>query len=166
MTTWQAWTSAANIWRADHEDRTTTLGAGFSYTLIPDRLEMSAEYALSNGALDIDYTGYGSDKPLNTTYYAWTSPETAEQNQQTASLQLDYSLSKRFVVGVRYLYDDYSLEDWMQGPSGGWVDEVNESFVRDSTLDNRWGNRLPRLGGYLAPSYSANVGYVTLAYRW
>lgn len=162
----QAWTSASNIWRADHEDRTTTLGAGFSYTLIPDRLEMSAEYALSNGALDIDYSGYGSDKPLNTTYYAWTSPETAEQNQQTASLQLDYSLSKRFVVGVRYLYDDYSLGDWMQEPSGGWVDEVNEYFVRDSTLDNRWGNRLPRLGGYLAPSYSANVGYVTLAYRW
>jgi len=54
----------------------------------------------------------------------------------------------------------------MQEPTGGWVDPVSEYFIRDSTLDNRWGNRLARLGGYLSPSYSANVGFVTLAYRW
>ena len=99
-------------------------------------------------------------------YYAWRSPETSETEQHTANLGVEYTLPRGFVLGFRYLYDDYNIVDWMQEPTGGWVDVVNDNFVRDSTLDNRWGNRLTRLGGYLAPSYSANVGFVTLAYHW
>jgi hypothetical protein len=38
--------------------------------------------------------------------------------------------------------------------------------VRDTTRDNRWGNRLVRLGGVLAPSYTANVLWFTAGYRW
>jgi hypothetical protein len=162
----QAWIDERSIWRAAHDDRTVTFGAGFNYTFIPDRLNLTLDYALSNGTVDIDYSGYGSTQPLTTTYYAWRSPDTVEHIQHTANLGVEYTIRRNLILGLGYLFDDYSIKDWMQEPTGGWVDVVNDYFIRDSTRDNRWGNRLPRLGGYLAPSYNANVGFVTLSYRW
>ncbi len=162
----QSWVDPANLWESDTNDETTTVGVGFNYTIIPDRLTLLADYARSNGTTDIAYSGFGADKPLTTTYYAFTDPDTVEHVQQIANLALEYELPRGLVLGFRYLLDDYDVQDWMQEPTGAWVSVVSENFVRDSTLDNRWGNRLPRLGGYLAPSYRANVGFITLAYRW
>jgi hypothetical protein len=162
----QAWTDSRSIWLAEHEDQTTAIGVGIHYTFIPDRLTMTADYILSDGTVDIAYSGYGNDQPLTTTYYAFRSPETAERLTHTANLGLEYELPRGLVVGFRYLFEDYDTEDWVEAPLGGWVEMVNENFIRDTTRDNRWGNRLPRLGGYLAPSYSANVGFITLGYRW
>lgn len=162
----QSWIDPKNLWDADHDDETTTFGLGLNYSIIPERLTLGADYTFSNGTVDVAYSGFGVDRPLETTYYAWRSPETAENTQHTANLNLEYHLQRGFVVGVRYLFDDYDIEDWMQEPEGGWVDVVSNYFVRDSTRDNRWGNRLPRLGGYLAPAYGAHIGFVTLGYRW
>ncbi len=162
----QAWSNAGNIWRAAHEDETDTIGAGISYAFIPDRLTMNADYTYSNGTVGIAYSGYGSDQPLTTTYYAWSSPTDVEHVRKNANVSLEYQLPRGFVVSGGYLYEDYDVEDWMAEPTGDWVEAVNDYFVRDSTLDNRWGNRLVRLGGYLAPSYSASVGFVKVGYNW
>lgn len=161
----QAWNDPANLWTADHDDSTTTYGLGINY-LFSDRLTLNADYSFARGTVDIAYAGFGADKPLDTTYYGWRNPPTAKHLEHVANLTLDYELPSGFVLGFRYLFNDYSIDDWMQEPEGGWVDVVNPNFVRDSTRDNRWGNRLPRLGGILAPSYNANVGFITLAYRW
>ncbi|HUP62832.1 MAG TPA: MtrB/PioB family outer membrane beta-barrel protein [Thermoanaerobaculia bacterium] len=162
----QSWVDPANLWRAGNEDETTTFGVGLNYSIIPDRLTLTADYSRSNGTVDIGYSGFGSDQPLDTIYYAFRSPETVEHVQRIANLAIEYRLPRGFVLGLRYLFDDYDVKDWMQEPQGEWVDVVSNNFVRDSTRDNRWGNRLPRLVGYLGPSYSANVGFLTLGYSW
>ncbi|MBI2213181.1 MAG: MtrB/PioB family outer membrane beta-barrel protein [Acidobacteria bacterium] len=162
----QAWTDARSIWTAQHEDQSDTFGVGFSYAFIPERLTLTADYSYANGTVGIDYSGYGSDKPLTTTYYAWTSPTDVEHVTETTNINLEYQLPRGFMISGGYLLEDYDVDDWMQEPKGGWVESVNDYFVRDSTRDNRWGNRLVRLGGYLAPSYSVSVGFVKLGYRW
>ncbi|MFN2239747.1 MAG: MtrB/PioB family outer membrane beta-barrel protein [Thermoanaerobaculia bacterium] len=162
----QAWTDTRSIWRAAHDDSTTTFGGGFNYSFIPDRLTIAADVAHSKGTLDIAYSGYGNDMPLTTTYYAWRSPETSEYIQTNAEIGLEYRLQRGFILGLNLLFDDYETQDWMFEPTGDWVDVVNDNFLRDSTLDNRWGNRMPRMVGYLSPSYTESVGFVTIGYRW
>ena len=162
----QSWVDPANLWTADSKDESTTFGVDFNYSIIPERLTLTADYTLSNGTVDIAYAGFGSTQDLTTVYYAFRSPETVEHEQKTANLALEYQLPRGFVIGARVLLDDYDTKDWMQEPSGGWVEVVSDYFVRDSTRDNRWGNRLPRLGGYLAPSYTVSIGYLTFGYRW
>jgi hypothetical protein len=71
------------------------------------------------------------------------------------------------MLGVHYLFNYYRIEDWTQEPFGPWVERVgSEFYLRDSSRDNRWGNRLVFLGSYLAPNYDANVGYLTLTYKF
>jgi len=90
-----------------------------------------------------------------------------KHRQTTVNATLEYQATKNVVVGVGYLYDKYDISDWMQEPSGGWVEQVgSEYFLRDSSQDNRWGNRLVSMGSTLAPDYENHVGMITLAYRW
>jgi hypothetical protein len=71
------------------------------------------------------------------------------------------------VVGLHYLFDKYKIRDWMQEPTGPWVEEVgSEFFLRDTSEDNRWGNRLVNMGSTLGPSYEAHVGYLTMTYKF
>jgi hypothetical protein len=162
----QAWTDARSIWSSDTRDETRSFGVGVNYAFIPERLTLTADYVLSDGSVRIAYDGYGSTQPLTTTYYAWRSPEDVENVLHTANLGLEYQLPRGFMIGFRYLYEDFETKDWMLEPIGGWVEVVNDYFLRDSTRDNRWGNRIPRLNGYFAPSYAVNVGSVTVGYRW
>jgi hypothetical protein len=39
-------------------------------------------------------------------------------------------------------------------------------FVRDTSQDNRWGNRLVNMGGNLAPGYTFHGVSLTLTYRF
>ena len=163
------WGNATKQWTAKIDDKTNTLGAGFGFVIIPNKLNFATDYTYSYGAVDIDYSGYGDGLPLNsnTYYYAFTDPEKVKHRQTTVNATLEYQATKNVVVGVGYLYDKYDISDWMQEPSGGWVEQVgSEYFLRDSSQDNRWGNRLVSMGSTLAPDYENHVGMITLAYRW
>lgn len=163
------WNNAAKQWTAKIDDKTNTLGAGFGFVIIPKKLNFATDYTYSYGTVDIDYEGYGSDKPLNsnTYYYAFNDPEKVKHKQTTVNATLEYQATKNVVVGLGYMYDKYDISDWMQEPSGGWVEEVgSEYFLRDSSQDNRWGNRLVSMGSTLAPDYENHVGMLTLAYKW
>ena len=116
--------------------------------------------------VDINYTGVGSDQALDTIYYAFTDPENVSHKQYTFNAALEYQPFKAWTWGLNYMYDNYKIKDWMQTPEGGWVDPVTENYWRDSTQDNRWGNRLVSLGSYLGPSYENHVFYVTAKYKW
>ncbi len=163
------WGNAAKQWTAKIDDKTDTLGAGFGFVIIPNKLNFATDYTYSYGTVAIDYGGYGDGLPLNsnTYYYAFTDPEKVKHKQHTVNATLEYKATKNVVVGVGYLYDKYDISDWMQEPSGGWVEEVgSEYFLRDSSRDNRWGNRLVSMGSTLAPDYENHVGMLTLAYKW
>lgn len=163
------WNNATKQWTAKIDDKTNTLGAGFGFVIIPKKLNFATDYTYSYGTVDIDYEGYGSDKPLNsnTYYYAFNDPEKVKHKQTTVNATLEYQATKNVVVGLGYMYDKYDISDWMQEPSGGWVEEVgSEYFLRDSSQDNRWGNRLVSMGSTLAPDYENHVGMLTLAYKW
>jgi MtrB/PioB family decaheme-associated outer membrane protein len=163
----QAWTDARSHWIGATDDDTTTVGLGGHFEVIPERLTFSADYAYSRGSVDIDYSGYGSDQPLTTAYYAFRSPETVEHKQHVLNASLEYELRRGWKVGLNYLFDTYDVTDFMQEPIGGWVEEVGSTYyLRDTTRDNRWGNRLVRMGDYLAPAYDGHVASLTLSYNW
>jgi hypothetical protein len=163
----QSWRDPANYWRGINQDRTNTIGLSTFYHLVPDRWDLTGEIAWSRGTVDYLYSGFGDAAPLGTTYYAFRTPPTARQEQRRANLGLRYNLAERWALGVNYLFDDYEIDSWIQEPEGGWVELVGSEYLaRDTTRDNRWGNRLVRLGGVLAPSYTANVLWFTAGYRW
>lgn len=163
----KSWADPANRWRANTDDETTTFGLGGHFDIIPARLTLSGDFAWSSGTVNIDYSGYGADQPLTTTYFAFRSPDEASNKQRTANFGIEYEVGTKLTVGLHYLYEHWDTEDWMQEPSGGWYEQVgSEYFVRDTTRDNRWGNRLPRLGSYLSPGYGANVAWLTAGYHF
>jgi hypothetical protein len=163
----KSWADPGNRWRANTADQTTTFGIGGRFEVIPARLTFDGDVAYSRGTVNIDYSGYGADKPLTTTYFAFRSPDEALNRRRAANLGLEYKLRSNLTLGLHHLYEKLETDDWMLAPSGGWDEQVgSEYFVRDITRDNRWGNRLPRLASYLAPGYGANVTWMTMAYHW
>jgi MtrB/PioB family decaheme-associated outer membrane protein len=165
------WTDPARLFDAKLEDRTNTLGVGAGYEIIPGRLRLVSDYTLSRGKVDLDYRGYGTPEvvgvPLTDFAFGFDNPETVRHNQYVLNATLEYQVRQGLVFGLHYLFDRYSIKDWMQEPSGDWVEQVgSEFFLRDTTRDNRWGNRLVNMGSYLGPSYEAHVGSVTMTYRF
>lgn len=164
------WTDSARIWSAKIKDNTDTVGVGFSFVIIPKKLNFATNYTYSYGTVDIDYSGYGSEVPLSgdsDSYYAFTDPGKGRQRQHTVNATLEYRVSKGVVIGLGYLYDKYDINDWMQEAIGGWVEEAgSEYYLRDTTDSTQWGNRLVTMGSLLASDYENHVGMVTLAYKW
>lgn len=163
------WNQASKQWMTTINDKTDTVGVGGGYEIISEVLNFTAEYSYSFGAVNIDYSGYGSDKALNsnTYYYAFSDPENVNHKQQTVNASLEYKRFRGMVLGLGYLFDKYEINDYMLGQTGGWVETVgSEYMLRDSSQDNRWGNRLVSMGSYLGPSYENHVGSITLTYKW
>ena len=160
------WDDPDRLFNTTLKDRTNTVGVGGNYVIVPGRLNFLVDYTLSRGKVDLDYSGYGTQF-ADTFQFAFSNPDTVRHNQYTLNATLEYQLVKNLVFGLNYLFDSYSIADWMQEPSGGWVEQVgSEFFLRDSSRDNRWGNRLVALGSVLSPSYEAHVGSVTVTYKF
>jgi hypothetical protein len=177
-----AWTEARGQWVAKTEDRTSTVGAGASYEIIPGKLNLIADYIFSHGKVDIDYSGFGSpDSGIrtagvisdatrpDTNEFAFRNPSTVTHKQYTLNLTLEYQVVKNLVVGLHYLFDRYKISDWMQEENTPWFESVgSEYLLRDtsSATSTQWGNRLVNMGSYLGPSYEAHVSYLTLTYKF
>jgi MtrB/PioB family decaheme-associated outer membrane protein len=160
------WTDPDRLFNARLKDRTNTFGAGGNYVIVPGRLNLVSDYTFSVGKVDLEYSGYGTQF-ADTFQFAFSSPDTVRHNQYILNATLEYQLVSNLVFGVHYLFDRFKIRDWMQEPAGGWVEEVgSEFFLRDSSQDNRWGNRLITMGSLLSPSYEAHVGSVTVTYKF
>jgi hypothetical protein len=71
------------------------------------------------------------------------------------------------VLIAGYSYEQYLLNDWQQGSTAPWVGAVGaETLLRDTSRSYQWGNRLFNLGTYLAPAYTAHIGFFGLRYRF
>lgn len=162
------------LYDAKIEDRTNTIGVAAGYDIIPGKLRLSGDYTISRGKANIDYSGYGTEEVLGSKIFndgefqfAFDDPSTVRHNQYVFNASLEYEMFKGLTLGLHYIFDRYRMEDWMQQPEGFWVDNVgSEYFLRDSTEDNRWGNRLVSMGSNLSPSYETHTGFVTMTYRF
>lgn len=166
------WTDPARLFNAITEEGTNTIGLGFGYEIIPSGLRLLADFSRSLAKVDLDYSGYGSDatyfgRDWETFQFGFNDPGTVKFNQSVINASVEYSLLQNLILGLHYLYNRYRIQDWIQEPAGPWVEQVGSEFLlRDTSRDNRWGNRLVTMGSYLAPSYEAHVGFVTMTYRF
>lgn len=170
------WTRASSQWMAVTDDKTNTIGIGAGYELIPGKLRLAADYTYSQGKVDIEYSGFGTQSsatPSTTladnTQYAFRSPETVTHKQYNLNATLEYQFVKNLVCGVHYIYDRYKISDWMQEANTPWYESVGSEYLLRDTSDatsTQWGNRLINLGSYLGPGYEAHFGAVTLTYRF
>jgi hypothetical protein len=159
------------------EDRTNTFGLGGGFEVIPGRIKLSTDYSLSRGKVSWDYSGYGTEFPAGpraavpweTQDFGFRSPETVKNNHYTLNASLEYQLVQNLIFGLHYVFDRFSMDDWMEEATGAWVEQgtiAGEFYLRDSSRDNRWGNRLVTMATPLAGSYEAHLGYLTMTYRF
>lgn len=176
-----SWTEARGQWVAKTEDRTNTVGAGTSYEIIPGKLNFIADYIFSYGKVDIDYSGFGApDSGIRTAGVTSTNPRpdtnefafrdtpTVTHKQYTLNATLEYQVVKNLIIGLHYMFDRYSIDDWMQEDNTSWFGAVdgNEYILRDSSASHQWGNRLVNMGSYLGPSYESHTSFLTLTYKF
>jgi hypothetical protein len=177
-----AWTEARGQWVAKTDDETNTIGAGVGFQIIPGKLNFMTDYTFSHGKVEIDYSGFGSpssgirtagvisaDPRPDTNQFAFRNAPTVTHKQYTLNATLEYQVVTNLVFGLHYLFDRYSISDWMQEEGLGdiWFEQVgSEYLLRDNSQSHQWGNRLVNMGSYLGPSYEAHVGYLTMTYRF
>jgi MtrB/PioB family decaheme-associated outer membrane protein len=166
------WTRATSQWTADFEDRNRFLGVGATLDFPPVGASLSLSYTLSLSSIDIDYRGFGVTNWDGTPYppnhqFAFSSPPTIKNNSHVADVRLELPLKGKAWLVLGYTFDDYEVEDYQQGSTHPWVEPVvSELLLRDTSRSFQWGNRLFNLGRYLAPGYTAHMGYTSLAYRF
>ncbi|HCU21204.1 MAG: hypothetical protein A2X05_03090 [Bacteroidetes bacterium GWE2_41_25] len=166
------WSDPNRIYNTSTDEVNNTFGMGLNHEFIPDKLRMEMDFSVSLATVEMDYSGYGSDAAFigqawETFAFGFNDPEESKYNQYIFNISLEYNVLKNLIVGLQYSYDQYSIQDWVQGANGPWVEQVgSEYFLRDTSRDNRWGNRLVSMGSYLAPGYNAHMGLLTLAYRF
>ncbi|MBE0598047.1 MAG: MtrB/PioB family decaheme-associated outer membrane protein [Desulfuromonadales bacterium] len=171
------WTRASSQWTADIKDRTNTFGAGAGFVIIPEKLNFVTDYTVSFGKIDIDYDGFGevsaitAGQTLADDYqFAFRDPSTIRNNRYTLNVNLEYQVVENLIIGLGYMFERYKTKDWQQEANTPWFGAVNgnEHLLRDSSFatSNQWGNRLPNMGSYLAPTYEAHVGTLALTYKF
>lgn len=170
------WTRATSQWMSVSTDKTTSYGMGLAYDLISNKLLLSLDYALSDGTVDIAYSGFGvasSANPANNLpdnhEFAFRTPTTVRNKQSSLHARLTYTFSKSLSAGLAYRFEQYDLSDWMQEKNQPWFESVgSEYFLRDtsSATSTQWGNRLINLGSYLAPAYKAHYVSLSAHYRF
>jgi MtrB/PioB family decaheme-associated outer membrane protein len=165
------WTRAGSQWTAETKNKTWSAGFGTTLQVRPDSIAIIADYTASLADVDIPYGGYGVTNWDGTPFppnhqFAFSTPPTVVESWHVVNLRLEYTLRAATLV-AGYSFENYDLEDWQQSPAAPWVEAVGaETLLRDTSRSFQWGNRLFNLGTYLAPSYTAHVGFLGLRYRF
>lgn len=164
------WTRATSQWTADFEDRNTFMMVGGTVELVPGKVTLAANYTNSVANLDITYAGFGALDHTGTPFasnqeFSFTSPPTVEQRNQAMDLSLQAPLFGRVQARAGLRYERFTLDDWQQSAGTPQFETVgSDLLLRDTSRSHQWGNRLPNMGSYLAPSYNGTAVYVGLTY--
>jgi hypothetical protein len=165
------WTRASSQWTADFDDRTWSLGAGGTFQIVPERLTLVADYTVSLADIDIEYAGFGVTNFDGTPFppdhqFAFTSPPAIREDLHLVNLRFEIPIRTLMLI-LGYTFEDYALDDWQQGSDSPWVEAVgSDTLLRDTSRSHQWGNRLFNLGTFLAPSYTAHIGFAGFSYRF
>lgn len=165
------WTRATSQWTAEHDDQTWSAGVGTTWQVVPDKATLIADYTASLASIDITYGGFGVTNYNGTPFpanhqFAFSSPPTVSEDWHVVNLRLEIPV-QALVAVLGYTYENYTLDDWMQADAAPWVEAVGaDTLLRDTSRSFQWGNRLFNLGTYLAPRYTAHIGFVGFRYRF
>jgi hypothetical protein len=165
------WTRASSQWTTDTTDTTVGGGFGASFQVSEKGAALIADCTFSLAVIDIAYGGFGTTNwdgtafPTNHQFY-FATPPAVREDLHMFNLRFEFPVKMMFVV-LGYGLESYTLDDWQQGSSAPWVEAVGaNTLLRDTFRSFQWGNRLPTLGTYLAPSYKAHMGFVGLRCRF
>ncbi|OGU05935.1 MAG: hypothetical protein A2075_13545 [Geobacteraceae bacterium GWC2_58_44] len=169
------WTRETMQWTADVKDTTYTVGVNADVAIIPNKLKFLTNYAYSTGKVEIEYDGFGAQSSVNPAnaladnhMFGFSSPPAVRNVRHTLSATLQYELIKDLTVSFNYMFEYFKVRDWQQEANTPWGESVagNEFLLRDTSASNQWGNRLPNMGSYLAPSYEAHLVSLGLRYKF
>lgn len=167
------WTRAGNQWSADTGDVTTTFGAGATFLTAPDGVSVSLTYTVSLSDIDIAYAGFGvtnwdgTPYPPNHQFAFPATPPAISNDLHVFDTRVEIPLVRGVAMTMGYLFERYRLDDWQQSDGQSFFESVGSEFLlRDTSRSHQWGNRLFNLGTYLAPNYTAHVGYAAFSYRF
>lgn len=164
------WTRESSEWTADFEDRNTFMMVGGTYDLVPDRVTVAVNLSSSKANMEIGYGGFGltsfDGTPLpSNNEYAFQSPSPVQQRTTVTDVSLVAPLFRRMQARLGLRSERYTLDDWQQSAGTPQFETVgSDLLLRDTSRSHQWGNRLPNLGSYLAPSYTGTAVYVGLTY--
>ena len=172
---WQD-TDGSEIWAADMNDDTDTFAFGVNYKAMEDKLDLNADFSHSNGNVVTVYSAGASMVEDDTTsihnHAEWSSPPDVEFESNALNLGIRYALSEKLSLGFNYIYEDYSVTDWLQDGNSPHRLRLSDNFVTEidaetaGTSNDRAGSRLVTLDDYLAPDYEVHWGIVTMQYKW
>lgn len=164
------WTRKSSQWTADFEDRNTFLMLGGTFELVPKKMTLAASFTSSQADMDIVYGGFGvtsfDGAPLATNHeFSFQSPTPVQQRTNVTDLSLEAPLFGRVQARLGLRHESFTLDDWQQSAGTPQFETVgSDLLLRDTSRSHQWGNRLPNLGSYLAPSYTGTAVYVGLTY--
>lgn len=164
------WTRASSEWTADFDDRNTYVMVGGTFALVPNKVTLAASYTSSQATMDITYGGFGlvsfDGTPIaSNNEYSFQTPTPVEQRMHVADVSLETPLLGRLQARVGLRNERFTLDDWQQSAGTPQFETVGtDLLLRDTSRSHQWGNRLPNLGSYLAPSFTGTSIYVGVTY--
>jgi len=168
------WTRENSQWTADIKDTTYTVGVDAGIVVVPKKLNFATNYTYSAGKVEIGYAGYGAQSALDPTLaladtheFGFRSTPAVRNNRHTVSATLEYQVVEDLTLAFGYMFEYFKIKDWQQETSP-WAEAVagNELMLRDTSASSQWGNRLPNMGSYLAPSYEAHLVSLGVTYKF
>ena len=168
------WTRENMQWTANVKDTTYTVGADVGVVVIPKKLNFSTNYSYSTGKVEIEYAGWGTqtDPPAasfaDNGQFGFRTPPAVRNVRHTINANVEYALIEDLTIAFGYMFEYFKIRDWQQEANTPWAESVagNEFMLRDTSASSQWGNRLPNMGSYLAPSYQAHVFSLGLTYKF
>jgi len=165
------WTRATSQWTAERDDRTWSTGVGANWQVVPEKATLIVDYTASLASVDITYGGFGAANFDGTPFapnhqFGFSSTPTVTEDLHMVNLRLEIPMRAVTLV-TGYTYENYAIEDWMQASATPWAEAVGaDTLLRDTSRSFQWGNRLFNLGSYLAPRYTAHIGFAGFRYRF
>jgi MtrB/PioB family decaheme-associated outer membrane protein len=108
-----------NEWTSEITDETTEIGAGFTIKVVEDKLDLDAGVSRTEGTTEFENANpnpaprFKSSRLQNSVAVPW--PEITTEIT-SARVKVRYRLTRDMTVGLKWLYEDYDLDDFTWVP--------------------------------------------------
>ena len=165
------WTRESSEWTANVDDRNSFAMVGGTFDLVPGKMTLAANFTSSKADMKIVYAGFGAvsfdGTPIaSNNEYGFQTPAPVQQRTTVADVSLIAPLFGRLEGRLGLRHERFTLDDWQQSNGTLQFETVGgtDLLLRDTSRSHQWGNRLPNLGSYLAPSFTGTSLYLGLTY--